>query len=41
MPEAAGIDAIDRAIIDSLQGGFPICERPYAAVAAALGISEE
>jgi DNA-binding Lrp family transcriptional regulator len=34
------IDAIDRAIIDGLQGGFPICERPYAK-RRALGISEE
>ncbi|WP_291993132.1 AsnC family transcriptional regulator [Candidatus Accumulibacter sp. ACC003] len=37
---SASIDAIDRAIIDGLQGGFPICERPYAAVAAQLGIAE-
>jgi DNA-binding Lrp family transcriptional regulator len=41
MPEAASIDAIDRAIIDSLQGGFPLCERPYAEVAGPLGISED
>ncbi|MCB1931887.1 AsnC family transcriptional regulator [Accumulibacter sp.] len=40
MREAASIDAIDRAIIDGLQGGFPICERPYAEVARALEISE-
>lgn len=40
MPESANIDATDRAIIDSLQGGFPICERPYAEVASRLGISE-
>ena len=39
---AAGpLDALDRAIIDRLQGGFPLCERPYAAVAEALGIGEE
>ncbi|WP_291985310.1 Lrp/AsnC family transcriptional regulator [Candidatus Accumulibacter sp. ACC007] len=41
MREAASIDAIDRAIIDGLQGGFPICERPYAEVATRLAISEE
>ena len=35
------VDAIDRAIIDGLQGDFPICERPYAEVAGRLGISEE
>jgi hypothetical protein len=31
MREPTPIDALDRAIIDGLQGGFPICERPYAA----------
>ncbi len=41
MSEAVSIDAIDRAIIDSLQGGFPLCERPYAEVAEPLGISED
>lgn len=34
------MDALDRAIINTLQGGFPIVEQPYAAVAAALGTSE-
>jgi DNA-binding Lrp family transcriptional regulator len=38
---AAAIDATDRAIIDHLQGGFPICERPYAQAAGALGIGED
>ncbi len=38
--EARSIDAIDRAIIDRLQGDFPICEQPYAVAAAALGIEE-
>ena len=33
--------AVDRDIIDKLQGGFPLCERPYAAVAAQLGIGED
>ena len=41
MREAAVLDALDRAIIDSLQGDFPICERPYAEAAQALGIGEE
>ena len=40
MREAARIDTTDRAIIDGLQGGFPICERPYAEVAGRFGISE-
>jgi DNA-binding Lrp family transcriptional regulator len=34
------MDAIDRRIINGLQGGFPICERPYAAVAEKLGLDE-
>ena len=38
MPE---LDAVDRQIIAKMQGDFPLCERPYAAVAAALGILEE
>ncbi len=41
MPEPARIDASDRAIIDGLQGDFPLCERPYGEVAARLGISED
>lgn len=35
------MDAQDRKIINLLQGGFPICERPYAEVALQLGLSEE
>ncbi|MCA1978717.1 MAG: AsnC family transcriptional regulator [Thiobacillus sp.] len=34
------LDALDRAIINALHGGFPLCDSPYAAVAAALGIGE-
>lgn len=34
------MDATDRRIIDALHGGFPVCERPYLAAAAALGLSE-
>jgi DNA-binding Lrp family transcriptional regulator len=34
------IDALDRRIIDALQGGFALTERPYADAAAALGIEE-
>ena len=41
MLEAANLDAIDRRIIDGLQGDFPICERPYQVAAERLGISEE
>ena len=35
------LTAVDRQIVDSLQGDFPICEQPYTEVAARLGISEE
>ena len=35
------IDEIDRAIIDRLQGEFPVCERPFAEAAILLGIGEE
>jgi siroheme decarboxylase len=37
MPE---LDAVDRRLIDELQGGFPICTEPYAQVAARLCIGE-
>ena len=35
------IDEIERAIIDRLQGGFPVCEQPFAEAAVELGIDEE
>jgi len=35
------MDAINRDIINNLQGGFPISERPYAQVAERLGITED
>lgn len=34
------MDKTDRAIINSLQQGFPIRERPYAEAAALLGLEE-
>lgn len=34
------LDATDRAIVNRLQDGFPVCERPYAAVARELGVEE-
>lgn len=36
----ADLDAIDRAIINALQGDFPLCPAPFAAAAAPLGLSE-
>jgi DNA-binding Lrp family transcriptional regulator len=35
------MDAEDRAIINNVQGGFPISERPFAEAAAPLGLSED
>lgn len=33
-------DAVDRTIINALQGGFPIVEQPFGAAACDLGLSE-
>lgn len=35
------MDDIDRAILNNLQGGFPLCERPFAHAAAPLGLTED
>ncbi len=35
------MDALDRAIINALQDGFPISERPFAEAATTLGVSED
>jgi DNA-binding Lrp family transcriptional regulator len=35
------MDEIDRAIVNGLQGGFPIAENPFALAAERLGISED
>lgn len=35
------MDAVDRDIINNLQGGFPLCARPYAEAAARLGLTED
>lgn len=34
------MDALDRLLVNTLQDGFPICERPYAAIAAEVGSDE-
>ena len=34
------MDSLDRAIITNFQGGFPVCENPYAQVAAQLDTDE-
>lgn len=35
------LDATDRAILNSLQSGFPLSPRPFAEAGAALGLAEE
>ncbi len=35
------MDAVDRKIVNTLQGGFPICEQPYAEAAARLDMAED
>lgn len=35
------MDETDRAIVNALQGGFPISERPYAEAAEGLGLGED
>ena len=34
-------DAVDRRLINALQGEFPLVEQPYAAIGAMLGLSED
>lgn len=41
MIEACGLDAIDRALIEHLQDGIPVRERPFADIAASVGVDEE
>jgi DNA-binding Lrp family transcriptional regulator len=40
-PPETVLEPADRAIINALQGGFPVCDRPYLEVARQLGLSEE
>lgn len=39
-PTPAALDALDRRIINALQGGFPITDEPYREVAEELGTTE-
>lgn len=34
------MDELDRRVVNALQGGFPVCERPFAAAAEGLGTDE-
>ena len=35
------MDKLDRAIVNQLQGGFPLCRRPFAEAAKQLDLNEE
>ncbi len=35
------MDTIDRGLVNALQGGFPVCSRPFAAIGAGFGLSED
>lgn len=35
------MDDLDRRIVNALQSGFPVCERPFRAAAVALATTEE
>jgi DNA-binding Lrp family transcriptional regulator len=35
------MDETDRQIVNALQGGFPVCDEPFAAVAQTLGIGAD
>ena len=37
---AESLGAADAAVVDGLQGGFPVCGRPFRRAAAGLGMSE-
>jgi DNA-binding Lrp family transcriptional regulator len=41
MSAKGGLDAADRALVNDLQGGFPLVERPFAEVAERLGMKED
>lgn len=41
MTDSTLLDQRQRTVINGLQGGFPICERPYLAAATALGLGED
>ena len=41
MPDDISLDHIDRLLINYLQDGLPICDKPYAHVSDELGLNEE
>ncbi|MDO8464080.1 MAG: AsnC family transcriptional regulator [Gallionella sp.] len=41
MDKSGQMDELDRTIVNELQGGFPVCDRPFAEVAARLHTTEQ
>jgi DNA-binding Lrp family transcriptional regulator len=39
--DTVAIDDVDRLLLNNLQGGFPVVHRPFAQVAAELGLDED
>jgi siroheme decarboxylase len=39
--EPVALDATERALINALQGGFPLCDEPFRAVGERLGLDED
>ena len=39
--KTAALDAVDRKIINGLQGGFPVSEQPYKDAASELGLDQD
>ena len=37
----SGMDELDRRVVNALQGGFPLCEQPFAETARHLGLDEK
>lgn len=40
-PRKVDLDAVDRRVVNTLQGDFPLCERPYQVMAERLGLTED
>lgn len=41
MPPRPELGALERAVVNELQDGFPLCDRPFAEAAERLGIGEQ
>lgn len=37
---STALDEIDRRLINAMQGGFPVCDRPFLHLSASLGLDE-